>query len=135
MLRMIIALVLVSHGIGHSMGLMQVFKIATVNPRWNGDSWLLTGPTGPTITNLVAVSVWILAIVGFAAAGAVTLGWLPGAWFAPLAIGSSIVSLAGLFFFPLAFPTFSTIGALAANVVVLVAVLWFDWVPSDLATP
>ena len=134
MLRMMIALVLVSHGIGHSMGLLQVFKVATVNPQWNGDSWLLTGPTGPTITNLVAVSVWILAIIGFAAVAAVTLGWLPEGWFAPLAIASSIVSLAGLVLFPVAFPLFSTVGALAANLAVLVAVLWFDWVPSDLAS-
>jgi hypothetical protein len=133
-LRLIIALVLVSHGIGHSMGLLQVFRVATVNPQWNGSSWLLTGPSGPTLTQAVAISVWTLAIIGFAALAAATLGWLPEAWFAPLAIGSSIVSLAGLFLFPTAFPLFSTIGAFAANVAVLVAVLWFDWVPSDLAT-
>ena len=133
MLKVVIALVLVSHGIGHSMGLLQVFKVATVNPHWNGDSWLLTGPAGPTVTHIIAVSVWTLAIVGFAVLGAVVLGWLPEAWFAPLAVASSLVSLAGLFLFPAAFPVFSTIGALVANVVVLVAVLWFNWMPSDLS--
>jgi len=132
-LKVVIALVLLSHGIGHSMGLLQVFKVATVNPQWNGDSWLLTGPAGLTVTHIIAVSVWTLAIVGFAALGAVVLGWLPEAWFAPLAVGSSVVSLAGLLLFPAAFPVFSTIGALVANVVVLVAVLWFDWMPSDLS--
>lgn len=133
MLNVIIALILVSHGIGHSMGLLQVFKLASVNPRWNGDSWLLTGPTGPTLTHIVAVSVWSVAIVGFAALAAVILGWLPDAWFAPLALGSSLVSLVGILLFPMAFPVFSTIGALTANVAVLVAVLWFNWVPSDLS--
>jgi len=132
-LKVVIALVLLSHGIGHSMGLLQVFKIATVNPQWNGDSCLLTGAAGPTLTHLIAVTVWTLAIVGFAALAAVVLGWLPEAWFAPVAVASSVVSIAGLLLFPVAFPVFSTIGALAANVAVLVAVLWFNWVPSDLS--
>jgi hypothetical protein len=132
---MVIALVLVSHGIGHSMGLLQVFRVASVNPQWHGDSWLLTGFGGPTVTQVVSVLLWSLAIVGFAALGAVVMGWLPLAWWVPLAIGSSLVSLAGLLVFPTAFPLFSTIGALAANVAVLVAVLWFSWAPSELATP
>jgi hypothetical protein len=133
MLKVIIALALVSHGIGHTMGLLQVFKVATVSPHWNGDSWLLNGPAGSSVSQIVAVSLWTLAIVGFAALAAVVVGWLPEAWWVPLAVGASAVSLAGLFMFPVAFPLFSTIGALAANVAVLVAVLWWQWVPSDLA--
>jgi hypothetical protein len=85
------------------------------------------------VDQVVAVTAWSLAIVGFAALAAVIIGWLPEAWFAPLAVGSSLVSLAGLFLFPMAFPVFSSIGALVANVAVLVAVLLFDWVPSDLS--
>ena len=133
MLKIIIALILLSHGIGHSMGLLQVFKIATVSPQWNGDSWLLSGPAASTLNQIVAVSLWTLAIVGFAALAAVVMGWLPETWWVPLAIGASAASLAGLFLFPVAFPLFSTIGALAANVGVLVAVLWWQWLPSDLA--
>ena len=133
MLKIIIALVLLSHGIGHSMGLLQVFKIATVSPQWKGDSWLLTGSAGVAVSQILAVSLWILAIVGFAALAAVVVGWLPEAWWVPLAIGASAVSLAGLFLFPVAFPLFSTVGAFAVNAAVLVAVLWFQWVPSDLA--
>ena len=133
MLKLIIAIVLLAHGIGHSMGLLQVFNIATVNPQWNGDSWLLTGPAGMTVTQVVGVSLWTAAIVGFAALAAVIVGWLPEAWFAPLAIGSAAVSTVGLFVFPLAFPVFSTFGALAVNVAVLVAVLWYHWVPGDLS--
>ena len=133
MLKIIIALVLLSHGIGHSMGLLQIFKIATVSPQWNGDSWLLAGSTGSAISQIVAASLWTLAIVGFAALAAVVVGWLPEAWWVPLAVGASAASLAGLVLFPVAFPLFSTLGALAANVAVLVAVLWYQWVPSDLA--
>jgi hypothetical protein len=133
MLKVVIALILLAHGIGHSMGLLQIFKVATVNPQWQGDSWLLTGPAGMTVTHVVGALLWSAAIVGFAALAAVVVGWLPAAWFGPLAIGSAAVSLVGLLLFPIAFPLFSTVGAAAVNVALLAAVLWFHWVPSDLA--
>jgi hypothetical protein len=133
MLKVIIALVLLAHGIGHSMGLLQVFKVATVNPHWQGDSWLLGGGAGTTASQFVGVALWSVAILGFAALAAVVMGWLPEDWFGTLAIGSSLVSLAGLLLFPVAFPLMSTVGALAVNLAVLAAVLWYQWVPSDLA--
>lgn len=133
MLKIVIGLVLLAHGIGHSMGLLQVFKVATVNPQWQGDSWLLTGVAGTTATQAIGVALWTLAIVGFAALAAVVVGWLPEAWWQPLAIGSAAISLVGLLFFPIAFPLFSTLGALVVDVAVLAAVLWFHWAPSDLA--
>jgi hypothetical protein len=131
-LKIIIALVLVGHGIGHSMGLVQMFKVATVNPAWHGDSWLLSGVAGPTFTQVVGATLWTVAMVGFVALGAVVLGWLPATWWTPLAIVASVASLAGLLLFPIAFPTFSTIGALVVDLAVLVAVLWYHWTPSDL---
>lgn len=133
MLKVVIGLILLAHGIGHSMGLLQIFKVATVNPAWNGDSWLLTGVAGPTATQAIGGLLWAVAIVGFVALGTVVLGWLPEGWWTPLAIGASLVSLAGLLLFPIAFPTFSSIGALAVDAAVLVAVFWFHWAPSDLA--
>ncbi len=132
-LQIVIGLVLLAHGIGHSMGLLQVFKVATVNPAWHGDSWLLTGMAGASATHAIGVALWSVALVGFVALGAVVFGWLPEAWWQPLAIVASTASLAGLLFFPIAFPTFSTIGALIVDVAVLVAVFWYGWVPSDLA--
>jgi hypothetical protein len=133
MLRIVIALVLLGHGIGHSMGLMQALKVATVNPQWHGDSWILTGIAGTTVTQAVGAVLWTTAIVGFAAVAGVVIGWLPATWWQPLAVGSSLVSLVGVLVFPLAFPTFSTIGAVVVNVAVLAAVTLFDWAPSDLA--
>jgi hypothetical protein len=133
MLKIIIALVLLAHGIGHSMGLLQVFKVAVVNPQWNGDSWILTGLVGASPAQLIGVVVWAASIIGFAALAAVVMGWLPETWWAPTAIGSALVSTTGLLLFPLAFPTFSTIGAFAVNAVVIAAVLWLDWAPSDVA--
>lgn len=128
-MKFAIALVLLGHGIGHSMGLLQIFKVASVNPQWNGDSWILTGPLGVTATQVIGGVVWTAAIIGFAALAGSVVGWLPAAWFQPLAIGSSLVSLVGLLLFPVAFPTFSTIGALAVDVAVLVATIWYGWLP------
>jgi hypothetical protein len=132
MVKLIIALVLFAHGIGHSMGIIQVAKVATVNPQWHGDSWLLGNAVGPSLAQWAGVALWTAAIVGFTALAAAVMGWLPEAWFVPLAVASSLVSLAGLLVFPTAFPLFSTIGALAVNVAVLVAVYWYHWLPSDL---
>ncbi len=132
MLKLGIALVLAAHGIGHSRGILGAFKVATVNPAWQGDSWILTGVAGQTATQVVGTAVWASAIVGFVMLGAVVVGWLPAAWWQPLAIGSSVVSILGVALFPIAFPTFSTIGALAVDVAVLAAVLWYNWAPSDL---
>ena len=134
MLKVGIALILFAHGIGHSMGLLQVFKVTTVNPAWHGDSWLLTGVAGPIATQAVGAVLWVAAIIGFVALGAVVMGWLPESWWTPLAVAASVVSLAGLVLFPVAFPTFSSIGAFAVNAAVLVAALWLHWVPSDLAS-
>ena len=132
MLKIAIGLVLLAHGIGHSMGILQVLKVATVNPVWHGDSWLLTGPAGTSVSTAVGVVVWAASIVGFAALAAVVVGWLPATWWQPLAIGSSVISLIGLLLFPTAFPTFSTIGALVVDAAVLAAVFAFHWGPADL---
>jgi hypothetical protein len=133
MVKLIVALVLIAHGIGHSLGLLGVFRIATVNPAFHGDSWLLTGAVGPTLAQAVGCALWGAAIVLFAVVAGVVIGWLPAGWWAPAAVTASIVSLLGIALFPTAFPTTSTIGAIAVDVVLLAAVLWMHWAPSDLA--
>ena len=134
MIKTAIGLVLLAHGIGHSMGLLQIFKIAAVNPEWHGDSWLLTGITGATVAQAIGVVAWTVAMVGFIALAGILFGTLPSTWWAPLAIASALASLAGLLLFPLAFPTFSTLGALVVDMAVVVAVGWYHWAPADLAS-
>lgn len=133
MVKIALAVLLLAHGIGHSMGLLQVFKVATVNPGWDGESWLLTGPAGTTWTHAVGVVLWTASIIGFAALAAAVMGWLPASAFDALAIASASASLLGLVLFPIAFPTFSTIGALIVDLGVLAAVTWYHWQPTDLA--
>ena len=131
MFRIVIALVLLAHGIGHSMGPLQVFKVATVNPLWDGDSWILGRVVSPTAAQGLGVVLWAIALVGFVVAAAVFVGWLPMGWWQPVAVGSAVVSLIGLVLFPAAFPVFSTIGAAAVDVAVLVAVLGLHWLPDS----
>jgi len=133
MLKVALALVLLAHGIGHSMGLLQVFKVAQVNPQWQGDSWVLTSVAGTTVTQVVGIVLWTAAMIGFAGVAGVVVGWLPATWWQPLAVGSALLSLVGLLVFPAAFPTFSTIGAAAIDIALLIAVLRLDWTPADLA--
>ena len=134
MFKIVIALVLLAHGIGHSLGLLQVFKVATVNPEWNGDSWLLTCVLGATTSHVIGAVLWSAAIVGFAGLAGVVMGWLPSAWFQPLAVGSATSSLVGLLLFPVAFPLVSSIGALVIDLAVLVATLWYGWQPDAQGT-
>ena len=131
MLKFVIGLVLIGHGIGHSMGILGVFKVAQVNPAWQGDSWALTSLAGDTLTQLVGAVLWSVAMIGFIALGLVVFGWLPAGWWVPLAVVSSIASLLGVVLFPMAFPTFSTVGAVVVDLAVLYAV-WSGWLPSDL---
>lgn len=131
-LKIIVALVLLAHGIGHSMGILQVFKVATINPAWDGRSWLISGVAGGTVTQVIGVALWAVALIGFGVLAGVVIGWFPETWWGPLAIVSSVASLAGLALFPTAFPTFSSVGALVVDLAVLASVLWLQWVPSDL---
>lgn len=131
MFKALVAVVVLAHGIGHSLGLLQMFKVATVSPEWHGDSWLLTEPLGVTATQVVGGALWVGAIVGFVGVAAVVVGWLPASWFVPLAIASSAASLAGIVLFPVAFPPLSTVGAVFVDLAVLAAI-WMHWLPSEL---
>jgi hypothetical protein len=134
MFKVALGLLLLAHGTGHSLGLLQVFRVATINAQWQGDSWLLSGITGSTVAQAIGVAAWTVALVGFIAAAAVVFGTLPASWWEPVALASSLASLLGLLLFPLAFPTLSTIGALIVDLGVIFAVGWYHWVPADLAS-
>ncbi len=132
MVKVVLALILLAHGIGHSMGLLQLFRIATVNPEWHGDSWLLGGTFGTTVAQAAGAVAWVVAIAGFAAVAGIVIGWLPASWWARVALGAAAASIVGLLLFPTAFPTFSTVAALVVDLAVVAAVLWLRWTPAQL---
>lgn len=131
MWKFVIGIVLIAHGIGHSMGILGLFKVAEVNPAWHGDSWILSDVAGGLLTQAVGATLWSIAMIGFIALGLVAFGWLPAAWWVPIAVVSSIASLVGVVLFPVAFPTFSTIAAVVVDLAVLYTVVT-GWLPADL---
>jgi hypothetical protein len=129
MVGWVVALVLFAHGIGHSLGILGATNVATINPDWHGDSWLLTAPLGAGPARAIGVALWSVALVGFVAAAAGVVGWLPAATFGPLVIVAATASIAAIACFPVAFPTFSTIAALVVDVGVILAVVVGRWQP------
>jgi len=127
----LVAVIVFAHGIGHSMGILQAVNLATINPEWHGDSWLLTGPLGATPARAIGVALWSVALLGFCAAAAAVVGWLPSAWFGPLAVVAAVASIVGVACFPVAFPTFSTLGALVIDVAVILAIVIWHWQPGS----
>jgi hypothetical protein len=128
-MKIIMAIVLTGHGIGHAMGILAVFGVK-LSKTHSARSWLLSNPLGESVTNVIAVLVWALALLAFVGAGLGLAGWLVSHnWWKTLAISASIISLAGLFFswnsFPFFFP--NKVGVICVDAAVLVSLLWFHW--------
>jgi hypothetical protein len=132
MLRIVLALVLFAHAVGHILGPLQLLGISNVKSAWQGDTWLLSG-LGPTLNQVLGVVLWSVAMAGFLAIAALVMNWLPADWWAPLAIGSAVLSLVSVVLFPGALPTLSLVGAVAVDLIVLLAVVWLHWTPAALA--
>jgi hypothetical protein len=125
MLRVVIAIVLGAHGIGHIIGVAGGWA----GSAWGGssDSWVLTPVLGRS-TGIVEGLLWLLPTVGFlAAAGLLMAG--ADLW-RPVALASAVVSLVAIALFPQQLTLGSLIGAIAVNVVVLVGLL-VGWPSAD----
>lgn len=132
-LRIVIALVLIVHGIGHSLGWFPAFGWAKAE-HWSEQSWLLSNILGPSATRWIGITIWLVALVGFLAAGLGLFGILvPATWWRTLAVVSAIVSLVGLALFWNAFPgLLNKVGAIGVDVAALVALLWARWPPAEM---
>lgn len=128
-LRLIIALVLFVHGIGHVMGIMPMMGLSTIET-WNARSWLLTSLLGDTITRVIGFIIFAAAMIGFIGAALGLMDWLvPHEWWRMLAIVSAVISLVAIALFWNAFVTFfpNKLGAIAVNAAVLIGLLIADW--------
>lgn len=120
--RIITGLVLIVHGIGHSMALMPALDISS-NENWHYRSWLLSGLLGDNASRAIVIVLFGIAIVGFIAAGFGVFGWLvPRDSWKTLALASAVLGLVALAIFWNAFVTLfpNKIGAIAVNL----ALLW-----------
>ena len=132
MVRLVWFGMLLLHGLGHG-GAMGALAWIAARPgsdagSWSAArSWLLPSLAGGTAT-VVASAFWIVSLAGFVAAA--LMFWFGGgdAW-QPVAIGSAVVSAAGIVLFFGTWPMFNTLAALAANVVVVGALVVVHWTP------
>ena len=128
-LRIIIALVLFVHGIGHVMGILPILGFSTIET-WNTRSWLLTGLLGDTITRIIGFILFAAALIGFVGATLGLMDWLvPHEWWRPLATVSAVISLVAIALFRNAFVAFfpNKIGAIAVDAAVLIGLLLANW--------
>lgn len=124
----IIAIVFFIHGIGHIMCIMPALGM-NISPTWNSHSWLLTDLLGQRVTDVVAVIIWLLVVIGFLLAALALLGWgVPHEWWRPLAVVSAVISLIGIVLFWNAFAAwFNKAGAITVDLAVLIGLLVLQW--------
>jgi len=119
--RWVVGLVLIAHGIGHTLGLIPLFKENLVSG-WNLRSWLLTDPLGETASKGISGVLFAAGTAVFILAGLGVLEWgIPHEWWRPLGFGGAVVSTVALTLFWNAFPSLfpNKVGALAVNVALL----------------
>jgi hypothetical protein len=122
--RIIIAFVLLAHGLGHSLGLFPAFR-GRAQEGWDDQSWILSGLIGNSVARWLGVVIWTAAMLGFIGASLGYIGLLmPSDLWRTLAISSSIISLIGLALFWNAFPALTNkIGAIGIDISVLYALI------------
>ena len=131
-LRIIIALVFVVHGVGHSMGIIPAVRPVDVKG-WSSRSWLLTPLLGEAASRIISIILYLAALVGFLAAALGLMGWLvPHDTWRTLAVASAVISLVAIALFWNAFVSLipNKLGAIAVDVATLVCLLGLNW-PSE----
>jgi hypothetical protein len=120
--RMVVAIIIAAHGIGHVMGVMSPLGIEIAGA--SGESWAFSR-FGSGLTGAFEVVLFLIPTIGFVVA-AIGL-WTGADWFRAVAIGSALISLIAIGLYPSQLPTFSMLGAVAVDVILLAAILVFQW--------
>jgi hypothetical protein len=120
MLRLILGLVLIAHGLGHSMGFLASWT--TVPSGLTTGHWLLSSDiTMNSTVGRVFGLIWTLALVSTVGAGVGLL--LEQDWWQQVAVASAILSLFAILPWLNLMPFFSAMGAVLIDVMVLVLLL------------
>jgi len=133
-IKLIVTGVLFLHGIAHvgptATYLWIRFRPSDRTGGWvSARSWI--APSLPqAASTAIATAFWGVALVGFVTAALSFRGILiPGDIWRQLAVGSAVVSTAGILAFLGTWPLFNTAAALAVNFAVLATQLWLHWPP------
>lgn len=130
MLRFIVGVFIVLHGLVHLLYFGQSWRLFELQPGmvWPEGSWAFSKLLGNEATRLLASISCVLAAIGFAAGG---LGILVGqGWWRPVVLASAAFSAVVFFlFWDGKLQKLANQGAIAIliNVAILVAVLIFRW--------
>ena len=128
MLKLLIATVVLFHGVGHILFLAPTIRLAS----WGqtGHSWVMTPVLGDGIARILGAGLWTAAIVLFVAAfGGLVMS---AEWWRAVAIGGALVSLGGIVLMWDGIAPSNAFFALAFDLVVLVALLWARWPSAEL---
>lgn len=119
MTKLIVAVVLIAHGIGHVMAPQAAFVPPGAFPRTA--HMVATGMTITSDGGRLLSLLWILPFVGFLAG---TYGlWAGTEWWRPVLVASAAFSIVAVLPWWGVMPVFSYLGALAVDVIVLVGLL------------
>jgi hypothetical protein len=120
MLRTALALIIVSHGVGHILFLVPLLGIAD----WGQStrSWLFTGETGAQIVGSV---LWICATIAFCVAAYGLVSQLD--WWRNVAIAACVISALGIAMFWINPASSSAVFALAFNIAAFGALVVAHW--------
>jgi hypothetical protein len=128
LLRIVLAVVVLAHGIGHVLFAPLAFSAMRIPA--SGQSWLLTGTVGKGFTDVIATGVALGLVVAFSV-GAYGV-FTQATWWRPLLIAASAISIGLIALYWDGLPTSSAFFALAFDALVLVALLVLHW-PSEAA--
>jgi len=122
-LRWVLGIVVIAHGVGHTL-FMPLLRDA-LRLQTDGRSWLVTPIVGDGGTSMLASLVAGIAAVAFVAAGIGIIVQAP--WWRMLAVGASIVSIGVVAAMWNGVPMSSAVFAVAFDAVVLVALVVMHW--------
>ncbi len=116
LVKWLLALALIMHGIGHIIGFMAAWT--TIPMGWVDAPWILGG--GFRIASPVGKAwglLWLIALIAFVGAG---LGLLQGQpWWLPLATAAAVISVVAIVPWWPSAPAGARYGGMIANLVVL----------------
>ncbi len=126
--QIVFGAVLVLHGIGHVLGFMPL--VLRVSDSWSTRSWALSGRMDDGAVTALAVVLWSACAVGFVLAGLGVLDLVvPTAWWRPLAVAFSILSLVTLGLFWEGLPALipNKVGAIGVDMLLIVGIVIASW--------
>jgi hypothetical protein len=124
MLRIIMALVLGAHGIGHLIGVVGAIRPGGISWGGSSESWLITPALG-RVTPVVESLVFAVPTIGWVIAAAFLFGG--NELWRPVAIASAVASLLAVGLFPQQLQAGSMFGAVVVNLAVLTGLLLLHW--------